>query len=172
MSWSKAQCGSFWWSHDWNTFCNSSLECSGWRTSAKRVKCSSWQKCLPVLCKMLRICAYRDDLAIAHWGAFDIAISIAQKLCNSNVQKVRMSIMTPKQTGAIVNNLNSLVFRCRAHYALSGVSPECAPQQQPMLVMVANKHTRNCHLFSTLLSTQPEEFPPKTPLQGLLCGQQ
>ncbi|MBW0513256.1 hypothetical protein O181_052971 [Austropuccinia psidii MF-1] len=50
---------------------------------------------------MLRMCAYRDDLAIAQWGAFDIVISIAQQLCNSNIQQVSMSIMTPKQTGAI-----------------------------------------------------------------------
>ncbi|MBW0518686.1 hypothetical protein O181_058401 [Austropuccinia psidii MF-1] len=33
--------------------------------------------------------------------------------------------------------------RCRALYALSRVSPASAPLQQPRLVMLANKHTRN-----------------------------
>ncbi|MBW0473407.1 hypothetical protein O181_013122 [Austropuccinia psidii MF-1] len=161
MSWSKAQCESFWWSHDRNTFCNSSSESSVWSTSPKRVKCSAWPKCYPMLC------AYRDDLAIAQQGAFNIAISIAQQLCNSNVQRVSMSIMTPKPTGTVgqpkvilyslfvqppgrnaVTNLNSLVFRCRSLYALSRVSPASAPCQQPMLVMLANKYTRNACLLS------------------------
>ncbi|MBW0519730.1 hypothetical protein O181_059445 [Austropuccinia psidii MF-1] len=38
--------------------------------------------------------------------------------------------------------------KCRALYALSGVSPASAPQQQPTLVMLSNKHTRNACLLS------------------------
>ncbi|MBW0540315.1 hypothetical protein O181_080030 [Austropuccinia psidii MF-1] len=47
------------------------------------------------------MCAYSNDLEIAQWGAFDIVISTAQQLCNSNVQQVSMSIMTLKPTGTI-----------------------------------------------------------------------
>ncbi|MBW0551763.1 hypothetical protein O181_091478 [Austropuccinia psidii MF-1] len=40
---------------------------------------------------------------------------------------------------------------CHALYALSGVSPAFAPQQQPMLVMLSHKHTRNARsLFNPL----------------------
>ncbi|MBW0543775.1 hypothetical protein O181_083490 [Austropuccinia psidii MF-1] len=47
---------------------------------------------------MLRLRACKNDLAIAQHGAFDIVISIAKQLCNSNFQPLRISIMTPKQT--------------------------------------------------------------------------
>ncbi|MBW0557902.1 hypothetical protein O181_097617 [Austropuccinia psidii MF-1] len=50
---------------------------------------------------MLRLRAYRDDLAIAQRGAFDIFISIAQQLCNSTFQPLSISIMTLKQTCAM-----------------------------------------------------------------------
>ncbi|MBW0554836.1 hypothetical protein O181_094551 [Austropuccinia psidii MF-1] len=97
---------------------------------------------------MLRWHAYRDDLEIAQRGAFDIAISIAQQLCNSNVQPLSISIMSPKQTCIMVTNLNCFVFRCCALYALCRVSPASAPQQQLTLVMLANKHTGNACLLS------------------------
>ncbi|MBW0502466.1 hypothetical protein O181_042181, partial [Austropuccinia psidii MF-1] len=42
----------------------------------------------------------------------------------------------------------SWVIGCHALYALSGVSPAFAPQQQPTLLMLADKHTRNACLFS------------------------
>ncbi|MBW0591699.1 hypothetical protein O181_131414, partial [Austropuccinia psidii MF-1] len=45
-------------------------------------------------------------------------------------------------------NLNCFVFRCRALYAPSGVSPASVPQQRPTLVMVADKNTRNVCLLS------------------------
>ncbi|MBW0502100.1 hypothetical protein O181_041815 [Austropuccinia psidii MF-1] len=97
---------------------------------------------------MLRLHAYKNDLAISQWGAFNMVISIARQLCNSNVQQVSMSIMTPKPTGAMVTNLNCFVFRCCVLYALSRESPAFVPQQQPMLLMLSNKHTRNAHLLS------------------------
>ncbi|MBW0588270.1 hypothetical protein O181_127985 [Austropuccinia psidii MF-1] len=40
-------------------------------------------------------------------------------------------------------NLNCFVFRCRALYAPSGVSPAFVPRQRTTLVMLADKHTRN-----------------------------
>ncbi|MBW0591289.1 hypothetical protein O181_131004 [Austropuccinia psidii MF-1] len=46
------------------------------------------------------------------------------------------------------NNLICLVFRCRALCVLSRVSPAFTPQQQPMLVMLTKKHTRNACLLS------------------------
>ncbi|MBW0555489.1 hypothetical protein O181_095204 [Austropuccinia psidii MF-1] len=45
-------------------------------------------------------------------------------------------------------NLNCFVFRYRALYAPSGVSPAVVPRRQPTLVMLANKHTRNVCLLS------------------------
>ncbi|MBW0557234.1 hypothetical protein O181_096949, partial [Austropuccinia psidii MF-1] len=45
-------------------------------------------------------------------------------------------------------NLNCFVFRCRALYAPSGVSPAFVPRRQTTLVMLANKHTRNVRLLS------------------------
>ncbi|MBW0580259.1 hypothetical protein O181_119974, partial [Austropuccinia psidii MF-1] len=48
-----------------------------------------------------------------------------------------------------VSVLNLSNSSCGARYAPSGVSPAFIPQQQPMLVMLANKHTRNVCLFST-----------------------
>ncbi|MBW0566211.1 hypothetical protein O181_105926 [Austropuccinia psidii MF-1] len=65
---------------------------------AKRLICCTWLNCHPILCQMLRLCSYKNDLAIAQHGAFDIAILRAQELSNSNVQPQRISIMTPKQT--------------------------------------------------------------------------
>ncbi|MBW0523845.1 hypothetical protein O181_063560 [Austropuccinia psidii MF-1] len=59
-----------------------------------------------------------------------------------------ISIMTPKQTCAMVTNLNCFVFKCRAFHALSRVSPASAPRQQTMLLMLADKHTRNAFSFS------------------------
>ncbi|MBW0554888.1 hypothetical protein O181_094603 [Austropuccinia psidii MF-1] len=47
---------------------------------------------------------------------------------------------------SVLNLWNSL---CRALYAPSGVSPAFVPQQQPTLVMLANKHTRKVFSLST-----------------------
>ncbi|MBW0558216.1 hypothetical protein O181_097931 [Austropuccinia psidii MF-1] len=44
-------------------------------------------------------------------------------------------------------NFNCFVFRCRALYAPSEISPAFFPQQQPMLVMLSDKHTRNVFLL-------------------------
>ncbi|MBW0488078.1 hypothetical protein O181_027793 [Austropuccinia psidii MF-1] len=138
MSWSKVQCGSFWWSHDWNPFCHSSSEGSVCSTSPKHMKCSAWPKCLPMLCKILTMCAYRDDLAIAQRGEFNIVISIAHELCNSNVQGVSMSIMTPQQTGAISQPKLML-------YSLFIWPPKPLFKLHHPDIML---HTRNAHLLS------------------------
>ncbi|MBW0487939.1 hypothetical protein O181_027654 [Austropuccinia psidii MF-1] len=119
---------------------------------------------------MLRMCAYRDEIAIAQWGAFDIFISIAQQLCNSNVQQVSMSIMTLKQTGAIVT---PIVFICPALYALSGVSSAFVHQQRPTLVMLADKHTRNaCSLSNpsnhVARGVPAQETLTRTPLWSMM----
>ncbi|MBW0487745.1 hypothetical protein O181_027460 [Austropuccinia psidii MF-1] len=55
--------------------------------------------------------------------------------------------MTPKQTQAHAV-LTCHKATCRALYALRGVSPASTTPQQPTLVMLANKHTRNACLLS------------------------
>ncbi|MBW0562295.1 hypothetical protein O181_102010 [Austropuccinia psidii MF-1] len=105
---------------------------------------------------MLIVHAYRDDLAIADLGACDIVISIAQQLWNSNVQPLSISIMTPKKTCAMGQPKLKLFH---ALYELSGVSPASAPQQQPKLVMLADKNTRNIRLMSNLSDNEARGFP-------------
>ncbi|MBW0583482.1 hypothetical protein O181_123197 [Austropuccinia psidii MF-1] len=53
--------------------------------------------------------------------------------------------MTQKQTCAMGRGQLTL---CCALYEPSGVSPAFVPRRQPMLVMLADKHTRNVRLLS------------------------
>ncbi|MBW0475089.1 hypothetical protein O181_014804 [Austropuccinia psidii MF-1] len=87
---------------------------------------------------MLRLRAYKDELAIAQQGAFDIVISIAQQLCNSNVQALSILIMTPKQTGAM--GLPKLTL-----YSLFIQLPNPLFKHYHLAIRL---HTRNAHSLS------------------------
>ncbi|MBW0562493.1 hypothetical protein O181_102208 [Austropuccinia psidii MF-1] len=112
---------------------------------------------------MLRMCAYRDDLAIAQQGAFDIVITIAQQLCNSNVQQVSLSIMTPKQTGAIGQPKLML-------YSLFIQPPKSFFKLHHPAVTL---NTRNSHLLSNPSDHAAREVPAqdalaRTPLWSMM----
>ncbi|MBW0525177.1 hypothetical protein O181_064892 [Austropuccinia psidii MF-1] len=69
----------------------------------------------------------------------------------------------------LVTNPNCFVFRCCALYALSGGSPAFVPRQRPMLVMLADKHTRNACLLSypsdhVTGGVPAQDAPTRTPL--------
>ncbi|MBW0530259.1 hypothetical protein O181_069974 [Austropuccinia psidii MF-1] len=65
----------------------------------------------------------------------------------------------------MVTNPNCFVFRCRALYALRGVSPAFVPQQQPTLVMLSDKHTRS----SCSLSDPSDHAARGVPAQDALA---
>ncbi|MBW0475543.1 hypothetical protein O181_015258 [Austropuccinia psidii MF-1] len=65
--------------------------------------------------------------------------------------------MTPRQTQA------HAVLTC---HTATGVSPESAPQQQPTLVMLSDKHTRNACLLSDPSSHAARGVPDQDALVG------
>ncbi|MBW0553546.1 hypothetical protein O181_093261 [Austropuccinia psidii MF-1] len=58
------------------------------------------------------------------------------------------TLFNPTRCCPSFTNLSCFVFRCCALYAPRGVSPAFVPRQQPTLVMLADKHTRNVCLLS------------------------
>ncbi|MBW0571518.1 hypothetical protein O181_111233 [Austropuccinia psidii MF-1] len=70
-------------------------------------------------------------------------------------------------------SLNCFVFRCRALYSPSGVSPAFVPRQRLMLVMLADKRTRNVCSLSTCSDHAARGVPTqdslaRTPLWSMM----